>query len=252
VAARRSAQRLYPVYLARVIKIEAVQCHREAVTDDYSVVFSFFLAGCRPGGSYQWSLDMPEQAFPGLPVDVKPAMDPVSPPMQRALDTAVVAFKGFIEALRTGELVANGMYPATGVRDDLNPVEWMREGLIFDVFNGDLYEGHLDVRRNGDLQEVHRVKYLRWSSIVVRAAIPERKLGRIDWDDWWEHEEPRRQQNQLPSSKSYLAEAEPLIKERYGVTNVPPSELRRIKAALYRGDSERPKRLKPKKAKHKR
>jgi hypothetical protein len=77
---------------------------------------------------------------------------------------------------------------------------------------------------------------------VLRAAIPERKLGRIDWNDWWEHEKARRQQNQLPNDKSYPREAEPLIKERYGVNLVPETELRRIKAALYRGDLERPKR----------
>jgi len=49
--------------------------------------------------------------------------------------------------------------------------------------------------------------------------------------------------------KAYLRGAEALIKERYGVTAVPPSELRRLKAALYRGDSERPKRAKRKQPK---
>jgi hypothetical protein len=88
---------------------------------------------------------------------------------------------------------------------------------------------------------------VRWSAITLRAATPERKLGRIDWDDWWEeHEVDRRAQGSLPNKKDYLREAEPLIKERYGVNTVPLSELRRIKAALYRGDSERPKRSKRK------
>lgn len=36
MAARRSEQSLYLVYLARVIRIEAVQRHRAAVTDDYA------------------------------------------------------------------------------------------------------------------------------------------------------------------------------------------------------------------------
>ena len=49
--------------------------------------------------------------------------------------------------------------------------------------------------------------------------------------------------------KHYLREAEPLIKERYGVTTVPAGELRRFKVALYRGDSERPKRAKRKQPK---
>ena len=53
---------------------------------------------------------------------------------------------------------------------------------------------------------------------------------------------------QLPNKKAYLREAETVIKERYGVTSCADvGELRRIKAALYRGDSERPcKREEPK------
>ena len=70
VAARRSAQPLYAVYLARVIKIPAVQCHRAAVTDDDTTQLLFFAAGCRPKlpGHFQWSLDAPEEDFPGAPV----------------------------------------------------------------------------------------------------------------------------------------------------------------------------------------
>ena len=63
VAAQPPAQSLYAEFLARVIKIEAVQCYREAVTDDHTA--QFFAAGRRPGvfGDFQWSLDAPE-AFP--------------------------------------------------------------------------------------------------------------------------------------------------------------------------------------------
>ena len=74
-------------------------------------------------------------------------------------------------------------------------------------------------------------------------------MGEIDWDDWWKHETARREQGSLPNEKDYLRRTEPLIIERYGVTTVPASELRRIKAALYRGDSKRPKRLKHKQSK---
>jgi hypothetical protein len=112
--------------------------------------------------------------------------------------------------------------------------EWARTGLILDVLNGDLIE----VR--------HGKRTVRWSTILVRAAIQEQKLKRIDWDDWWEHEDGRRQQGLLPDKKAYLGEAEALIKERYGVTTTPHTELRRIKAALYRGDPKRPKRPKRK------
>jgi hypothetical protein len=236
VAARRSEQALYAVYLARVIKIEAVQCHRAAATDDSIEKFLFFDAGCRPGlpGHFQLSLDTWD-AFP--PGPFASVITPVSVPMQRAWNAAVAAFKEFIKALANGELIAKGAYPATGVRHDLDPAEWTREGLILDV-------------RNGNLYEMHNGKHVRWSAITLRAPVPEPQLRkRIDREDWWKHEIARRQQDSLPNKKDYLREAEALIKERYGVTAVPPSELRRIKAALYRGDPERPKRSKRKQPK---
>ena len=74
VAARKSARPLYAVFLERVIKIEAVQCHRAAVTDD-DTAREFFDAGRRPGasGDFLWSLDAPEDvslgAAPGAPFD---------------------------------------------------------------------------------------------------------------------------------------------------------------------------------------
>jgi hypothetical protein len=46
------------------------------------------------------------------------------------------------------------------------------------------------------------------------------------------------------TKKSYLVEAEVLIRYRYGVTSVPDSELRRLKADLYSGKAERTKRTK--------
>jgi hypothetical protein len=146
------------------------------------------------------------------------------------------------------------MYPATGVRHDLDPAEWTREGLTLNVYNGDLFEGHYIERvrpsSNGDSIEGRNTWHRRWSSITLRTAIQEQKLRRIDWDDWWKHEDGRRQQGLLPDKKAYLREAEALIKERYDVAAVSPSELRRIKAALYRGDAERPKRPKRKQPKH--
>ena len=62
MAARRSAQPLYWVYLARVINIPAVQRHREAVTDDRTA--QFFSEGCRPDTlDFQWFLDEPDLSF---------------------------------------------------------------------------------------------------------------------------------------------------------------------------------------------
>ena len=247
MTARRSAQRLYLVYLARVIKIEAVQCHREAVTDDDRTQSLFFIAGCRPKltGHFQWSLDAPEEDFPGAPPGAPFALvlNPISLPLQLAWDAAVAAFKEFIKAIINGEWIASGSHPATGVRHDLDPAELTREGLILDVRNGDLMEGRIEYRGKVG----HRTLTVRWASITLRPAISEQKLGRIDWDDWWTYEIGRRQKDLLPNKKGYLGEAEVRIEDRYGVTTVPPTELRRMKAALYRGDSERPKRPKRRK-----
>jgi hypothetical protein len=253
---------LYTEFLARVIKIEAVQYYRIPATDDHTT--GFFAEGRRPGvfGDFQWSLDAPE-AFPWGPLapgtSEKPV--PISLPMQHAWDAAVTAWRAFITLIINGELIASGVHPATGLRCNLDSAEWMRTGLILEVRNGDL----LEVR--------HGKRAVRWESITLQAAgpavepagaaepppvqaakpmqaaepptTPERTLGRIDWDDWWQHETARRQAGSLPTKKDYLSQAETVIKERYGVTTVPESELRRLKPALYRGDTERPKR-KPK------
>jgi hypothetical protein len=256
VAAQRSAQPLYAVYLARVIKSQSVQCHRAAVTgDDKLPPWVFFSAGCRPKltGSFVWSLDAPEEDFRGAPsgAPFDLLLNSISPPMQLAWDAAVVAFKKFIKAIKNGELIANGAHPATGVRHDLDPAEWTREGLILNVHNGDLFEGCYikQVRRSsdGDLFEGRNIKHLRWSTITLRAAIPEQKLGRIDWDDLWERDVARREQGSLPNEKDYSRQTTPFIIERYGVSRVDGGDLRRFKLALYRGDLERPKRTRSKK-----
>jgi hypothetical protein len=224
-----SARPLYAVFLARVIEIEAVQCYRAAVTDNHTA--QFFAAGRLPGvfGDFQWSLDAPE-AFPWGPLapapDENPA--PVSLPMQHAWDAAVVAFTEFIAELINGELIASGVHPVTAVRCDLDPAEWARAGLILDVRNGDLIEVRCGKRT------------VRWSAIVLRAAIQAKKLGRIDWDAEWNEDVARRSKRQLPIEKDYIGELETRITERYGVKTVDGGDLRRFKAALYRGDPVRP------------
>ena len=233
VAAQPPAQSLYAEFLARVIKIEAVQCYREAVTDDHTA--QFFAAGRRPGvfGDFQWSLDAPE-AFSWGPLapatSEKPA--PVSLPMQHAWDAAVAAFAEFIAAFVNSELIATGVHPATGIRSEIESAEWARTGLVLDVRNGDLIEG-LYSRPLGQ----HTV---RWSAIVVRSAIQQPKLGAIDWDAEWIEDAARREKGQLPNKRGYLRELETRIQERYGVSSVDGGDLRRFKAALYRGDVVRP------------
>ena len=50
----------------------------------------------------------------------------------------------------------------------------------------------------------------------------------------------RREKGQLPNKRGYLQELETRIQERYGVSSVDGGDLRRFKAALYRGDVVRP------------
>jgi hypothetical protein len=198
MAARRSEQPLYLVFLARVIKIEAVQRHRAAVTDDYTS--QFFVAGSRPGryGDFQWSLDTLD-AFPTGPV--ASAMNPVSPPMQLAWNAAVAAFKEFIAEIINGELIASGMPPATGVRCDLEPSEWTRSDLVLDVINGDL----IDVRYGN---------HVRWSNINLRAAKqPRQKKERwhgYDWDGAWAYALTLRAEDQWDWTQNRRHKKQPL------------------------------------------
>ena len=231
------------MYLARVINIETVQCHRAAATDDSTEQLLFFDAGCRPGlpGHFQWSLDTWD-AFP--PGPFASVITPVSVPMQRAWNAAVAAFKEFIKALANGKLIANGAYPATGVRYDIDPAEWTREGLILDVRNGDLYEVH-----NGK----------RWSTVKLRAAKqPRQKKARwhgYDWDgawayaltlraenqwDWTKH--PRDKKQPLPALHRTVEEMIEQWFEARGSIPVIEDIRRNIVAPLYAGKHTRPRR----------
>jgi hypothetical protein len=238
VAAKDPSRPLYNVFLERVIRIDAVQRHRAVVTDDHTA--EFFAKGRRPGvfGDFHWSLDRPEP-FPSGPVagmvflwgPIPPATSeepPVSLPMQHAWDAAVAAWADFIAELVNGELIASGVYFATGDCREIIHAEWRRTGLILDVRNGDLIETR------------HGKHTVRWSAIVVRAAIQQPKLGAIDWDAEWNEDVARREKGQLPNEKAYVRELETRIKGRYSVTSVDGGDLRRFKAALYRGDLVRP------------
>ena len=231
MAARTQSRPLYAVFLEQVIQIEAVQRERAAVTEEHTA--DFFELGRIPGeiGTFRWSLEAPEP-FPQGIVIADYEQPPMLPAMQAAWDAAVAAWKEFVGALRNGELIAVARHPATGERHELDPAEWSRSGLVLDVRNGDLLEKE---RNKRELTE-------RWLSIMLSPAEPkgEIKPGVIDWEDFWRHEVGRR--DELPPEKSYLSDAAALIRKRYGVTHVPASGLRRLKAALYRGDVERPKR----------
>jgi hypothetical protein len=232
VAARRSAQPLYWVYLARVINIPAVQCHREAVTDDREV--QFFSEGCRPDTlDFQWFLDEPDLSF-WEPVDS--AISPISPPMQKAWNAAFVAFLRFIDALAFGELIASGVNPNTGTRCKIDSAEWMRTGLILDV-------------RNGDLIEVSQGKRtVRWSTITVRAVTKrssptaKRGPGLVDWDLLMRYGVLLREAGCLPSKHASLtAKLKALAKLLFRV-EPDDADLRRLTADIYAGRRKRRKR----------
>ena len=232
MAAHRSAQPLYWVYLAWVINIPPVQCHREAVTDDRTA--QFFSEGCHPNTlDFQWSLDEPD-AFPWGPV--ASAINPVSLPMQHAWNAAFVAFLRFIDALAFGELIASGVNPNTGARCEIDPAEWMRTGLILDV-------------RNGDLIEVDQgTRTVRWSAMTVRAVTkrssPTAKRGPslVDWDLLMTYGVLRREAGCLPSKHASLtAKLKALAKFLFRV-DADEADLRRLTRDIYAGRRKRRKR----------
>jgi hypothetical protein len=151
--------------------------------------------------------------------------------MQHAWDAAVTAWREFIAELANGEMIAEGMNPISGIRTEIGPFEWSRTHLMLHVRNGDLIDGYGRPIGKGTV---------RWSAIAFPSAIQVQKLGRVDWDAEWNEDVARREQGQLPNEKGYLPLLETRINERYGVTNVDGGDLRRFKAALYRGDLVRP------------
>jgi len=228
VAARKSTQPLYWVYLQRVIKIPAVQCHREAVTDDRMA--QFFSEGCRPDTlDFQWFLDEPDLSF------WEPA-SAISPILLQAWNAAFVAFLRLIDALAFGRLIATGVNPNTGTRCEIDSVEWMRTGLILDV-------------RNGDLIEVSQGKRtVRWSAITLRAVTkrssPTAKRGPslVDWDLLMTYGVLLREAGCLPSKHASLtAKLKALAKLLFRV-DADEADLRRLTRDIYAGRRKRRKR----------
>jgi hypothetical protein len=200
VATKKRSRPLYEVFLERVIRIDAVQRHRAAVTDD------FFSDGCLPGSfdDFRWSLDAPE-TFAWQRRETS-----VSLPMQHAWNAAVSAFKEFIKALKNGELIANGMYPATGVRYDLDPAEWTREWLILNVRNGDLVQ--VEARDRFDL--AFGKKTVRSTTITLRVVKqPGKKKTRghgYDWQGAWTYATSLRAEDQWDWKKYPRDKKQPL------------------------------------------
>ena len=168
---KKPSRPLYEVFLERVIRIEAVQRYRAAVTEEHTA--DFFELGRIPGeiGTFRWSLEAPEP-FPQGIVIADYEQPPMLPAMQAAWDAAVAAWKEFVGALRNGELIAVARHPATGEHHELDPAEWSRTGLVLDVRNGDLLCIGLPEERVRALQDFSRAG-------AVLAVLPETALERF-------------------------------------------------------------------------
>jgi hypothetical protein len=244
VATKKPWRPLYEVFLERVIRIDAVQRHREAAVTHAEHMARFFDAGRRTGplGGFKWSLDAPTAGD-------EPA--PMSPAIQQAWDAAVAEWRKFIAELANGEMIASGMHPISGSHTELDRAEWMRTGLVLDVRNGDLIEGWY-----GRPYGKHTV---RWSAITVRAAKqPQQKRGRghgYDWEgawtyaltlraedqwDWMQHRRDKKQP--LPATRKIV---EDKIKQWFEAKGSVPniSDIRHnITIPLYAGRRTRGKR----------
>src|SRR5262249_11879532 len=118
MATKKTWRPFYEVFLERVIKIDAVQCHRAAAANaagaDHFLakgLEEFFENGYRAEYDiyeFLWRLDAPETF-------VRPVrrewLSP-SPPMLLAWKAVVAAFKDFIKEIRDGEWIASGVHPA--------------------------------------------------------------------------------------------------------------------------------------------
>ena len=156
MASQKPSRPFYEVFLERVIKNEAVQRDRAAVTDEHTR--EFFDAGRLPGafGDFPWSLDArkPFPYGPIRPCHISGVPRPVSLGHAARWDAAVAAVEGVHSRARQRRTHRQRVHPATGVRSDLDPAEWARTGLVLDVRNGDLNEGWYDRPRQAYLSLV--------------------------------------------------------------------------------------------------
>jgi hypothetical protein len=195
VAAKKRSRPFYEVFLERVIRIDPVQRHRAAVTDQG--MKWFFSEGRLAGliGEFLWCLEAP--TVPQL------YMISVSLPMQHARDAAIAAFTEFIAAIVNGELIASGVDPATGVRHVLDPAEWTGPNLTVDVRCGDLIEA--------TMSSPSRV---RWSDITLRAAKQPRQTRQrghgYDWEGAWTYATALRAEDQWDWTQHRRDKKQPL------------------------------------------
>jgi hypothetical protein len=199
----RASRPLREVFLDRVIRIEAAQRERAAVTDEDAA--GFFVDGRLLGDpelpDYRWSLDEPELFARRGAVQFLGVLGvgggafpekPTSAAMQRAWEAALEAWQQrFVAPLRNGELIATATHPTTGERRDLELAEWIQAGLVLNVRDGTLFAKG----RDGKPVEQWEAITLREAaaartpkparSTPKRAATPKQKLAKRRTKQTW-------------------------------------------------------------------
>jgi hypothetical protein len=141
------------VFLERVIRVDAVQCHRRAMHDrphgetaDDSQVAGFFAVGWLPGAyseprpwaGFEWSLDRPSAARP-IGADAQDRQRNVWD-FPRAWEVARRQWLALVAELRAGTLVVSGIHPISGARLALDPVEFTYRGRALNVSTSTLLD----------------------------------------------------------------------------------------------------------------
>jgi len=220
----------YDVFLARVIRIDAVQRERKFVTEPSEEVDPFFEEGRLPGGivTYRWSIDVPPE-----PLVVTDSFV-MSEAFQRAFDASVEAWRQFLVPLFEGRRTAIGTHAATGARRELAAVEWRGGKLSVDV-------------RSGEILERGRTRSSaipRWHSIAIlppELPPPPAKRGEVDRDDLYQCLTILHERGELPPPGPAATEwSGKFLKGRYGSAVFDERELRRYLQHARAGTAERP------------
>jgi hypothetical protein len=220
----------YDVFLARVIRIDAVQREREFITEPWEDVGPFFEEGRLPGHviTYRWPIDVPPE--PLVVID----SFAMSEAFQRALDAAVEAWRLFLLQLVEGKRTAVGTHALTSTRRELAAAEWRVGKLSIDI-------------RFGDIFERGRSPDMPWRSIVILPPelppLPPNR-GAVDREDLWQCLTILHERDELPDPGPTATKwREKFLKDRYGSTAFDERELRRYLQHARAGATDRPKKL---------
>jgi hypothetical protein len=217
----------YDVFLARVIRIDAVQRERQFVTEPWEDVGPFFEEGRLPGHviTYRWPIGVRPEP---LVVTDSFAM---SDAMQRAFDAAVEAWKLFLLQLVEGRRTAVGTHALTSTRGELAAAEWRGDKLSIDI-------------RFGDIFERGRTPDMPWRSIVIlppELPPPPSNRGKVDREDLWLCLTILHERGELPDPGPAATKwSGKFLRDRYGSAVFDERELRRYLQHARTGATERP------------